>query len=62
MNALLNWMIFIPTIGGLLCLAAPKNASKWLALATSLVTLALSIVLAYAYYGQHCHRSRAFET
>ncbi|MEX0775639.1 MAG: NADH-quinone oxidoreductase subunit M [Phycisphaeraceae bacterium] len=50
MPSLLNWMIFTPLIGGLLCLAAPKQAAKWLALVTSVVTLLLSIGITIGYY------------
>ncbi len=47
MHALLNWMIFTPCIGALLCLACPsKDLARKLALLTTLVTLAMSVVLA----------------
>ena len=42
---LLNWMIFIPAIAGLACLAAGKNGARMIALVASLVTLALSLVI-----------------
>lgn len=51
MAALLNWLIFVPLIGALLCLLVSKQASKRLALLTTLVTLALSVLLAWGYYG-----------
>ncbi len=50
MPTLLNWLIFTPLIGGLLCLLVPRPTSKWVALLTSLVTLVMSIVLAVGYY------------
>ncbi|MEE9211932.1 MAG: NADH-quinone oxidoreductase subunit M, partial [Phycisphaeraceae bacterium] len=50
MQAVLNWMIFIPTIGALLCLIVPtKHQSRVVALATSIVTLLLSIFLLHGY-------------
>ena len=53
MAALLNWMIFAPLLGAGLCLMAPSvRACRRMALATTLVTLAMSIVLAWAYYAQ----------
>jgi len=51
MAALLNWMIFVPCIGAALCLFAPKQASKGIALSTSIITLAMSVVIAVDYYG-----------
>ena len=52
-GALLNWLIFIPAIGALLCLLVPSAAqAKKMALVTTLVTLAINVFLAYRYYGQ----------
>ena len=51
MNTLLNWMIFVPSIGALLCLLSPRQTSKMVALVTSLVTLVMSIYIAVGYYG-----------
>jgi len=51
MNSLVNWMIFAPTIGAVICLLAPKQQAKAIALAASLVTLGLSIWVAVGYYG-----------
>jgi len=43
---LLNWIIFLPTIGALLCLIVPHTrAIKWIALLTSGATLLLSLGL-----------------
>lgn len=52
MEALLNWMIFLPTIGAVICLLpmVSKEASKQVALITSIVTFGLSVCLARAYY------------
>lgn len=63
MEALLNWMIFLPTLGAMVCLLpmVSKQASKQVALITSLVTFALSVCLAKTYYCQHGH-GVAFET
>ncbi|MBI1337394.1 MAG: NADH-quinone oxidoreductase subunit M [Phycisphaera sp.] len=50
MPTLLNLMIFTPLIGALLCLVAPsKQAAKSIALVVSVVTLAMSLVLAAQY-------------
>lgn len=47
MSVLLNLMIFLPAIGGLACLAAPGGRqARSLALAVTLVTLGLSLVIA----------------
>ncbi len=50
---LLNWMIFAPTIGAALCLlpGVSDQASKKIALLASLVTLGLSVWIAWDYYG-----------
>ena len=52
MEALLNWMIFLPTLGAHVCLLpmVSKQASKQVALITSIVTFGLSVCLARAYY------------
>ncbi|MCC7147564.1 MAG: NADH-quinone oxidoreductase subunit M [Phycisphaeraceae bacterium] len=53
MAALLNWMIFLPLIGGVLCLAvASRQAARQVALWTSIATFVLSVILAAGYYGQ----------
>ena len=55
MESLINLMIFAPTIGALLCLIVPgAQQAKVVALATSVVTLILSLVIAKAYYGLGC--------
>ena len=49
--SLLNWMIFIPTIGALACLLLPsKEQAKQTALLTSIVTLVISVYLTVRYY------------
>ncbi len=53
MQSVINWMIFLPLLGGLVCLATPtKKAARQTALATSILTLLLSIVATFAYYSQ----------
>ncbi len=50
--SLLNWMIFTPTIGALLCLIVPgKQQARWVALISSIVTFLFSVELVIAYYG-----------
>ena len=62
METLLNWMIFVPLIGGLLCLLVPAaKHAKVVALVTSIVTFVMSLVLAKAYYG-HGYEGVQFET
>ena len=53
MQQVINWMIFLPCIGALLCLVAPgRQAAKGVALATSVVTFLLSLLLLSMYsYG-----------
>ncbi len=61
---LLNWLIFLPAIGAVVCLLpfVSKHGSKQVALVTSLVTLALSGVLARSYYTLEPDGGVAFET
>ena len=47
--AILNWMIFVPAVFGLLCLCVSKAQSKQVALAGSIVTVLLSVMLLCAY-------------
>ena len=50
MTTLLNTMIFLPLIGALMCLVVPsKQAAKAVALGTSLVVFAMSLVLLGSY-------------
>jgi NADH-quinone oxidoreductase subunit M len=49
MNSLVNWMIFVPMVGALLCLLVSGPRAKWVALITTLVTLAFSLALAVGY-------------
>jgi NADH-quinone oxidoreductase subunit M len=50
---LINWIIFLPSVGAVLCLAVPgKQQARAVALLTSLATLLLSILLAAGYYGR----------
>ncbi len=52
METLVNLMIFVPTIGALLCLLVPDaKQAKVVALAISVVTFILSAVVAAGYYG-----------
>lgn len=58
---LLNWMIFIPTIGALFCLALPaRDHARKAALLVTLLTLGISIYLAVKYYGMD-YQGVAFE-
>jgi NADH-quinone oxidoreductase subunit M len=50
MPLLLNLMLFTPALGAILCLCGSKQGAKWTALATSLITLGMSIVIATEYY------------
>ncbi len=53
---LLNWLIFLPVIGAVLCLVAPSTkAVKFIALATTGVVLLLSLLLFqhFAWWGDH---------
>ena len=52
MNILLNWLIFLPLLGGAVCLLVPREASKKVALAVSGLALLMSIIIASVYdYG-----------
>ncbi len=49
-ETLLNWLIFIPALGGLVCLFTPSGAkAKQIALGTSIVSLIITIMLAAAF-------------
>ncbi len=49
--ALLNWMIFVPSIAALVCLLVPSaQQAKKTALAATIVTLLINIYLAVSYY------------
>jgi NADH-quinone oxidoreductase subunit M len=52
--ALINWLIFLPALGGLLCLVVPgdKRQARAVALIVSIATLVLSIMVAVGYYGK----------
>jgi len=53
---MLNWLIFLPVIGAVLCLVAPSTkAVKFIALATTGVVLLLSLLLFqhFAWWGDH---------
>jgi len=60
---ILNWMIFVPTIGAVLCLLpmVSNQASKKVALFTSIITFGLSASLACSYYHSSAE-GVAFET
>ncbi|RME37853.1 MAG: NADH-quinone oxidoreductase subunit M, partial [Planctomycetota bacterium] len=51
MNGLLSLLVFLPTIGALACLVAPKRAVRKIAVLTTAATLALSLVLFGTFYG-----------
>ncbi len=54
MQSVINWMIFLPLIGGLVCLAVPsRQAARQTALVASILTFLLSVVVAVAYYTQN---------
>lgn len=49
-ESLLNWLIFTPCIGAVLCLLTPSaEKSRQVALGTSIVTLVMTLVLAMAF-------------
>ena len=51
-SSLLTWIVFLPTLGALLCLFAPRPAIRWVAAAASLAALLLSLTLfATFWYG-----------
>ncbi|MCC7407843.1 MAG: hypothetical protein IT442_07215, partial [Phycisphaeraceae bacterium] len=53
MPTLINLLIFLPLVGGLACLITPTPAAaRRTALATSIVTLLISILVAFGYYSQ----------
>ena len=48
---LLSWVVFVPTLGAVLCLFAPKELIKWVATLASGIALALSITLFSTFLG-----------
>ncbi len=50
MAHVVTWMIFLPLIGAVVCLLVSHAASKWVALLTTIVTAALSVLLAFNFY------------
>ena len=50
-NALLTWIVFIPTIGALLCLILPKELTRQIAVGAAVITFALSLLLIPPFLG-----------
>ncbi len=48
-DSLLNWLIFTPCIGAVLCLLLPADKAKNIALGTTVVTLLMTVSLALAF-------------
>jgi NADH-quinone oxidoreductase subunit M len=48
---LLTWIVFLPTIGALLCLLVPKPTVKWVAILASAVTFLVSLTLFATFWG-----------
>lgn len=51
MNNILSWTVFIPTIGAVLCLFAPKRQARTIAVLATLATLLLSLTLFSTFLG-----------
>jgi NADH-quinone oxidoreductase subunit M len=51
MDHLLSWIIFLPTIGALLCLLLPKPLLRWTAVTTTAVTFLVSLLLFNSFWG-----------
>jgi NADH-quinone oxidoreductase subunit M len=51
MNSILSWTVFIPAIGAVLCLFAPKRQARTIALLATLATLLLSLTLFITFVG-----------
>ena len=50
MTLILNLMIFLPLIGGLICLAVPmRHQARVVALGTSIITFVMSLILLIGY-------------
>ncbi len=50
-NALLTWIVFIPTIGALLCLILPRELTRQIAVLAATVTFVLSLFLIPPFLG-----------
>lgn len=51
MNVSLSWIVFLPAIGAVLCLLAPKAQARAIAVVTTLATFALSLLLFATFFG-----------
>jgi len=51
MNNILTWTVFVPAIGAVLCLLAPKRQARTIALLATLATLLLSLTLFSTFLG-----------
>lgn len=49
-QAMVNWLIFLPLAGALLCLLVPRPMVRSLTMLTTLATLAINLFVAQAYY------------
>lgn len=50
-STLLSWLVFVPTIGAVACLLAPKEATRTVALLASVISFALSLFLIPPFLG-----------
>ncbi len=51
MDHILSWIVFLPTLAALLCLFAPRDVIKWIALGGTLVTFIASLLLIGEFWG-----------
>jgi len=51
MNNILTWIVFVPAIGALVCLFAPKRQARTIAMLATLATLLLSLTLFSTFLG-----------
>ena len=57
---LLSWIVFLPAIGALICLFAPKQHIKFVAVLTTLATLVLSLFLFPSFFNGSTDPSAVF--
>jgi NADH-quinone oxidoreductase subunit M len=51
MAHILTWTVFLPSIGAALCLLVPRKAVRWVAVLSTLLTFALSLLLFGTFFG-----------
>ena len=49
---ILSWIIFLPTVGAVLCLLAPKHLCRRIAMVSAFLTLLLGVYLFKDYFPQ----------